>query len=337
MTSLASTHLWRETAASPGVLTRLARRLTSTSPLAPTAITLLSTARRIVITGNGAALYAGRVLESALRGTPAAPAAIAVEAGVIAAGALAWRDGDVVLVVSSSGELGDAVTLLPDRLPRPRVVLTAAEDSTLGSAADATLRIEIESQEAVTHTQAYLSNVLTLLSLARVLGADVGDLDSLPERLQAQLPAALAAATDLAAAVAGRTTGIAVASGAGWSTAAQTALLCKEVAGLSIEGFEAREAATTGMYALTADTVVIVHPLAHDPQVREAERVCALMGAGIVEMPLVAPCAPLELPLLAFPSAIALAGEIGLQRGRDIDQPDWTDAYYGTARINPTR
>lgn len=333
MPPLETTQLWQETAAAPRVLRRLGERLSAPLGLNPSVLDHLRPARRIVITGNGAALYAGRVLSAALRTASKAPHAIAVETGVIAARALAWRPGDVLFVVSSSGELSDAVALLPDDLPHPRVVLTADGRSSLGEAADALLEIDVDSQEAVTHTQAYLSNVLTVLHVAAALGVPVPGLATIPDRLASQVSVALAAATDLADAVGDRVSGIAVAAGAGWPTAPQTALLCKEVAGLQVEGLEAREAATTGMYALTEQSVAILSATAGDEQMREADRVCSATGAAIVRLPVTGECAPLELPLLGFPAAIALSGEVGLRRGRNIDQPEWMEAYYRTARL----
>ena len=38
-------------------------------------------------------------------------------------------------------------------------------------------------------------------------------------------------------------------------------------------------------------------------------------------------------PLLSFPWALALAGELGLRAGRDVDTPPWAAAYYATARM----
>lgn len=338
MSTFTGSALWQEAILAPRLLRGLLSRFARPDADLRRAIALLRDARRIVVTGNGAAFYAGRVLESALRLAPAdsrAPFAIAIEAGILAAGSFRWREGDLPVIVSTSGELADMVTILP-ALPSPWVVITAHGDSTLGAAAEARVLIEVASQKAVTHTQAYLSNTLAALLLARALGAPTPDLGALPDLLAHALAATPAVTIALADAVGTRTGGIALAEGAGWSTAFQTALLLKEVAGLAIEGFEAREAATTGMYALTAEDVVVSHALPSSSQASIAEEVCAGVGAVIVRLEAPVGTQPLNLPILGFPAAVALAAEIGLRRGRNIDQPDWTAAYYRTARVSGT-
>ena len=40
-------------------------------------------------------------------------------------------------------------------------------------------------------------------------------------------------------------------------------------------------------------------------------------------------------PITTLPAAAALAAELALAAGHDVDQPAWTDAYYETARSAP--
>jgi len=127
---------------------------------------------------------------------------------------------------------------------------------------------------------------------------------------------------------------LAFASGAGHVAALETALLMKEVCGQYVEGFETREAATTGMYALRSGDLVLSHARADDPLAEEAEAVLEGMGARAIRLPLASSCSALELPILGFPAAVALAGSLGLRDGRNIDAPEWTSSYYQTARVH---
>src|SRR3954449_10427061 len=106
--------------------------------------TLLSdeATRRVVLSGNGAAWYVafGAAL-ALLESGPTPSPVVAVPAGLIAAGAFTWQPGDVLVAVSTSGELRDLVELLdaPATAPRPaRVALvTASPESTLARQATA--------------------------------------------------------------------------------------------------------------------------------------------------------------------------------------------------------
>ncbi len=300
------------------------------------AVELIRATSRVVVTGNGAAFYAGLVLEAAARTTPpGAPAVVAVPAGVLLARAFTWWPGDLPLVISSSGELRDVITLLEhNQLPTAPVVMTGHLDSTLGRAAAAQVHVPVASQQAVTHTRAWVGNVTAaLLMWSRAAGVALEvEFPSLADRLSAAVQAAPDWARTTADQVGDRISGIALAGGAGWPSAAEIALLLKEIGGLAIEGLESREAGTSGMYALSADSVVVSAALPGDESSAEAECTCAETGAAVLRLPSALGCTPLELPVLSFPAALALAAELGRRRGRDIDQPEWVHAYYRTAR-----
>src|SRR5262245_43025041 len=68
--------------------------------------------RRIVVTGNGAAYYAGLAVWLAALAGDGGPDLVALPSGLLLAGAAALRDGDALLVISSSGELRDAIEVL---------------------------------------------------------------------------------------------------------------------------------------------------------------------------------------------------------------------------------
>lgn len=334
---LLDTQLWRETAGLPAVVDGVIAGFAAPDPELARALGLLRGAARIVVTGNGAAAYAGLAMESASR-ILGGPLVCCVPAGILAAGDFAWREGDVALVVSASGELRDVVSLVrEDALPRPWLALTMTPESTIGAAADARVTVSVLSQDAITHTQAYVANALAAILLAaEVSGADLDgaiDTATLGDRLRGAVAAAPAwAAAAVAETGEDEVFRLAFASGAGHSTALETALLMKEVCGRYVEGLETREAATSGMYALRPGDVALAHTRAGDPLAEEAEAVIAATGARVVRLPVPAECTSLELPVLGFPAAVALAGELGVRDGRDVDDPDWTANYYRTAR-----
>lgn len=326
--------LWRELERVPDVAEAAVQRFDTADAALRDVIDTARCAERVIVTGNGAAFYAGLALESAARLSQRGPSVCAVPAGIIAAGGFVWRDGDLPLIVSASGELRDMVDAMAAGLIPAPIVLTATPESSLGRSASASIVVTIFDAEAVTHTQAYIANVLTGLLFWEAVTGDSLPLDAatLPTRLRASLREAAEWAVDAVSRVEHRGAGIVLASSSGWTTALQTALLVKEVAGLAVEGLESREAATTGMYALTPDHFVLSHALADDAQAKEAESICASRGALVIRFPEPSASTHLELPITAFPASVAFAAQLGLRRGRDIDEPSWTSAYYTTMR-----
>lgn len=304
---------------------------------------LMSQARRVVVTGNGAAYYAALTLWTAALQLPVGPEVVALPAGAVSAGRLTWRPGDLLLVVSSSGELRDVVTLLTERdersgprPPRPYALLTATSTSSLARTAGACAVVPVRAQRAVTHTQAYVGNVLALLLLwQQVAGADLGlEADALPDLVtqgfsEGELWAAGLGPLDMPSAA------VAYGAGGGWPAALETALLLKEVAGVPAEGMETREGATSGMYALRRGHLVVSLPTSADPYAGETEAVCAATGARVVRLPVPPTTSDLVAPITSFPAALALAARLGRDAGLDVDQPAWTAAYYRTARTGP--
>jgi hypothetical protein len=72
---------------------------------------------------------------------------------------------------------------------------------------------------------------------------------------------------------------------------------------------------------------------AGDPAGDEAVRLCADTGAATLRLP-VRGDARLA-PITTLPAAAALAAELAIAGGHDVDHPAWTDAYYATARSAP--
>lgn len=330
---LGDSALWAEAQAMPAVL---AATLDAGEGLTEVAALLgRPPVRRIVVTGNGAAYYAALALwVAALCRPPARVDLVAVPAGVLASD-FGWRPGDLPLVVSSSGRLRDVVELLDGRLPRPFAAVTADPDSPIGRSAAARAVVITRSQRALTHTQAYVGNVVALLAVwARLTGDRPLEMAvaAAPEACQRALAGAAEWAANVAVGTGVPAAVVAFGDGPGWPAAMEAALLCKEVARVPAEGMELREGATSGMYALGRGQLALSIPARPSEHTAEAERTCRATGAAAVRVPGAELGDPRLAPVTTFPAALALAAELGLAGGRDIDRPDWAAAYYATAR-----
>lgn len=325
------TSLWHETRAIPSTL---ARTLDDTAGAAAVARLIGgSGVRRIVATGNGAAYYAATALWLASLGGRPGPDVLAVPAGLLAGGAFPWRRGDVLLAFSSSGEMRDVIEALDAGAPAPFAAVTASPGSTIGSRAGAITLAAVDSQNAVTHTQAFCGNVVAALSVWAFVTGD----DRLHTTLGAA-PAVVAGAVDAAAAWAEEqpetrpAAGLVFGSHHAWAAALEGALLLKEVAGLPAEGVETREGATSAMYPLAPGHLVVSIPTTGDTLLAEAEAICAARGATVLRAPGGDRSDPRLSAVTAFPATVALAARLGVERGLDVDAPAWTDAYYAVAR-----
>lgn len=325
-----ATRLWQETCAVPGALSET---LSTTDTAGVAALLGAPATRRIVATGNGAAYYAAVALWLASLEGEVGPEVVALPAGLLARGAFRWREGDALLVASSSGEMRDVIEALDAGAPSPFAAITATPASTIGSRAGALARVTVVSQEAVTHTQAFCGNVAVALGVwaevtgdaalaAAVRGAPevVARACSEAEEWVEALPV-----TDPAAAVV-------FGAGPAWAGALEGALLLKEVAAVPAEGVETREGATSAMYPLRAGHLVASLPTGADPLVGEAEAVCASQGATVVRVPGGSLADRRLAAITTFPALVALAAVIGVRRGLDVDAPAWAQAYYAVAR-----
>ena len=96
------------------------------------------------------------------------------------------------------------------------------------------------------------------------------------------------------------------------------------------------EGATSAMMALRPGALALSLP--RPPTTRcwtEAEAICAGRGATVLRAPGGATADRRLAAVSTFPAAAALSARLGLDRGLDIDAPDWTDAYYRAARPHP--
>ena len=122
---------------------------------------------RLVAGGNGASYYVAQALWlAALEGGASPIEVVAVPGGLLAKGDFGWREGDVLLAVSSSGELRDIIEAIEaTAFLAPSLSSQRPPGSTLGRAADACALVSVTNQRAVTHTQAFCGAVLAGLAI----------------------------------------------------------------------------------------------------------------------------------------------------------------------------
>jgi fructoselysine-6-P-deglycase FrlB-like protein len=292
--------------------------------------------RRVVVTGNGAAYYVALALSLAsLESEPAGPELVAVPAGLVAQGRFRWRGGDRLLAISSSGEFRDVIEAVEAGAPRPFGAITATAGSSLARLADARALQVVRGQRAVTHTQALAGG----LALGLAVWAEMSR-DAALARVVADAPAAVARAIEAASAWApgvldGRqppASSICFGGGPAWAAAVETALLLKEVARVPCEGTETREGATSAMFGLARGHLALSLATRDDQGLDESERLCARAGADVLRLP-GGELADGRIALMtALPAGVAVAAELALAAGHDVDEPAWTAAYYETAR-----
>jgi fructoselysine-6-P-deglycase FrlB-like protein len=291
--------------------------------------------RRVVASGNGASYYAASALWLASLVGPDGPEVVSVPAGLLARDAFRWRDGDVLLAFSSSGELRDLLEALDGRAPSPYALVTASPTSRLAVSAGARALVEVVSQRAVTHTQAYCGSVAAALAVwAEVTGdgslrAALAGLPAVLERLVSTAPESRAG---LARTVVEAPAAVAFGTGPAWAAALEAALLLKEVARVPAEGVETREGATSAMFGLSPGHLVLSLAGAGDPLGIEAEEICRARGASVVRVEGVDSADIRLAAVTTFPAVVALTEWIGLERGLNVDAPDWVDPYYRVAR-----
>lgn len=294
--------------------------------------------RRVVATGNGASYYAAHALWLASLRAPDGPPVVAVPGGLLARGRFPWREGDVLLAVSSSGEFRDVIDAIEMGGPRPYGAITSEPGSTIGAAAAARAHIATVSQRALTHTQVYCAAVALALAIwARVSGDEalVDALEQAPEVLQDGISHAarwvggggVEGATD-----SGFSAAVVFGAGEAWTAALEGALLVREVSRVPAEGTEMREGATSSMFGLSEGHLVLSMGSPEDELFRETEEICRRAGATVLRVPTSSTEIPQLGAMAPFPGAVAIAADLALRAGHDVDQPSWADAYYSTAR-----
>ena len=329
------TALWQELCETPETVAASLDAATGHAELAD----LLASHRpgRIVATGNGASFYVATALWLASLSAQLLAPVVAIPAGLLATDTFTLRPDDLILAFSASGELRDLVELAsgPQRGGAFGLV-TSTASSTLAAEADAVALVEVRNQRAVTHTQAYLGAAAVALD---VLGHASGHSSlraaaaTMSTALSHQLAGALQWADEVGEGMFAPRAAVVFGTGHGLVAASEAALLLKEVAGVPAEGMETREGATSGMYALGRDQLVLALPVGSDPIAEEAVEICSGAGATVVKAPW--PDGVDERCAMAahFAHPLALAIRLALAQGRDPDSPDWYATYKSTARI----
>jgi glucosamine--fructose-6-phosphate aminotransferase (isomerizing) len=295
----------------------------------------LRTARpgRIVASGNGASWYVALALWLASLGSEG-PELLAVPAGLLGSRAWRWRDGDVLLAISSSGELNDLIAAQAALGPGRSVAITSNAGSSIGRAAAARAVVASEGQRSHTHTRSYCGSLAAGLAVVAAIGGDAaleGVLGSAARWVAEALRAAPAWLGDLPPGL-GPSNAVVFGAGGAWPAALETALLLKEVAGVPAEGGEAREGATSATFGLSSTSLAVAVPTDSDAQTAGAIDACAATGARAVVLPQVRGAPAVLSPVTSFPYALALAAWIADARGLDVDRPAWAERYYSTVR-----
>jgi fructoselysine-6-P-deglycase FrlB-like protein len=330
------TGLWSDVRGLPAAL---ADTLDAADGVADAAALLRSeSVGRIVATGNGAAYYVAHALWlSALESRGAGPPIVAVPCGVAVRDGFRWQPGDALLAVSSSGEFRDVVALARAAADagRPCVAVTATADSSLAATATASVVQRVHAQRAVTHTQALAGAYACALA---TWAAATGD-EALAAVLEGAVDAAARAVSEAESwarsslgEVRPPTAAVAAGGGPAWAAALELALMLKEIARVPAEGVETREGATSAMFGLDRGHLMVGLDPADDPLGDEALRLCAATGAQTLRLPGTEGVDTRLAPITTLPAAAALAAELALAAGHDVDHPAWVDAYYETAR-----
>jgi glucosamine 6-phosphate synthetase-like amidotransferase/phosphosugar isomerase protein len=334
MAEATTTGLWADIREAPLALRRTVDEATGLEETAE----MLAGARRIVATGNGAAYYAAMALWLASLTTGDGPEVVALPAGLAFRSHVAPRAGDMLLVISSSGELRDGVEQLRSGRLGAFAAVTAKAGSTLARAAGSRALQHVDNQRSETHSQAFMGSVAVVLALWARLSGDHSLTESLAgaaDALEVEIARAPAWVLDSLAEVPEPAAAVAFGSGPGWAAALEAALLLKEVARVPAEGVETREGATSAMFGLTTPhhMALSISDCGADGHLAEAEALCAKAGGTVLRWsPAQAGDARLQA-ILAFPALALLAAELAVRCGHDVDRPSWTDAYYATARV----
>ena len=334
--TLVQTDLWQDAQGVPASVEETLARAEGHDELADAIAS--QSVKRLILSGNGASWYAANAGWLAGIHTGLELDVASVPAGILAGGAFPWRKGDLVLALSSSGQLRDLLEAVEQPgFPRPLALLTASSDSPLAREADVVALVSVHRQRSLTHTQAYLGLLSVIFDLIGRLNGDSGwrrSLREAPALLDEQLAHAAAWAAEQAGALedAPRRSAVSFGSGVSWAAAQEAALLLKEIAALPSEGSESREGATTSMYALDARDLALALPTPGDRFVEEAASVCGSRGAHVLSAPWPAGGDPRFAPLMHFLAPLAFAIELAITQKLNPDQPPWHAAYEATVR-----
>jgi glucosamine--fructose-6-phosphate aminotransferase (isomerizing) len=297
--------------------------------------------RRIVASGNGASFYVTHALWLASLYGNSPVELLGISTGLLCDPTFRWREGDVLLAVSSSGKLRDLIDVIENRIPKgvPVAAITAHPDAPVPSLAQACARITVPHHRAVAHTGDFSAATAAALAIWARVSEDGGLMKAvraLPEAVGVAAEQALAWATADLAEISMPDTVVAFGTGPVWTAAMEASLMVKEIGGITGEGLETREAATSALTATAPGHLFVALPTGADPLIDETLRLVASRGAEVATAPGGSLGDPRVSPVTTFPAAIALSVLLGLRGGRDVDHPEWINTYYTTARQNGT-
>jgi len=337
-TQFEKTGLWQDTVNTPEAIAATLDRASGFDDVA-SLLTRPGT-KRAVITGNGASYYVAQALWLASMSQRHSPVEVVVApAGLLARGAFQWRDDDVMLAISSSGRLRDLVEAIEDdTFQVPYALITADPTSTLAKAASVCALVEVPSQQSVTHSQAFCGAIAAALSIWATASDDAtlaAAASSAPDACSRAIELTLAWAREQLPEIDSPDAGAVFGSREAWAAALEGALVIKEVARIPCEGVETREGATSVTTSMGPSHLLLTLPTGDNTLLDEAEQICLSRGAQVLRAPGGDLAPPSVVAITTFPAAVAVGAELAKRSGLDVDKPDWTEAYYATARAAP--
>jgi fructoselysine-6-P-deglycase FrlB-like protein len=329
------TGLWRDTVQIPESVVATLDAAVGFGDVA--ALLTMPGTRRVVVSGNGASYYAAMAMWlAALEGSRSPVEVVPIPAGLLARDAFRWREGDVLLALSSSGESRDLVEAVESsRLPKPFATVTADPSASIPRWAGAVAVTAVSDPGAITHTQAFCGAVVATLAIWSVATQDASLADALaeaPAACERAIRRTVLWAEEAFDSITQPPAAVAFGTGPAWAAALEGALLLKEVSRIPCEGSETREGATTAMTGLLPQHLAISLPVQDDPLIEEAEDVCRSIPCQLLRAPGGEEGDRRLAAVTAFPPMAALGIDLALRGGWDVDNPAWFSRYEATAR-----
>ncbi len=335
--AMSGTGVWKDTVE---VSEAIAATLADRSGMADVARLMTNgKTRRVIASGNGASFYVAHALWLASFYGEARVEVVGLPAGLLcdATSSFRWRSGDLLLAVSSSGRLRDLIEIIDERKPSwvPYAAITANPDAPVPVGATACAQITVPTHRAVTHTGDFCAATAAALSIWSMVTGDkelAAAVDKLPETTRRSAGLALDWSQNELLGLDLPSTVVPFGSGPAWTAALEAALMVKEIAGISGEGLETREAATSALTATGPGHLFVALPTGDDCYIEEACRLATIRGARALSAPGGPLADPRVSPVTTFPAAIALSVVLGQRAAMNVDHPEWIDLYYSTAR-----
>lgn len=314
-------------------------------------------ARRFAVLGGGTSYYAGAAslyLHNALV-APEGTITTMMMTGEYHLYPLPLAPHDVLVGVSASGEITDLLDVCEQaRGHLQRVAVTNAADSSLTRVVDHLLLMHAGLSRVPTSTRTFVTSVATLhlLWLGLLERQGIGkaatlrhELSSLPRAVAHSLDQARDQVTTVARAMERCLRFFVVGAGPAYALAGEVALVLKEVANLPAEAMQTREMVQGPTSVVDAATgVIVINPPGRGQEAgRQVLAQCADLGAATLEVgpspsgfQIDAACHELFVPLIYSSPLFLLANALGMQRGVDIDHPQWEAEYLRATRRQAT-